>query len=101
MNVATEKSDRRIAQLDGWRGISILFVVVGHLISTHYNTTHNPDDPSVANVLSGWGVSIFFVISGLIITKLALREYDQTGRFSVRNFYTRLFSVSSRHFTFT
>jgi peptidoglycan/LPS O-acetylase OafA/YrhL len=91
MIAANERSNDRIGQLDGWRGISILFVVAGHLITRHYNTTHNPEDPSIANVLSVWGVDIFFVISGFIITKLAFQEYNQTGSFSVREFYTRRF----------
>jgi len=88
---AKERPSQRIAQLDGWRGVSIVFVVVGHLINRRYSAHPDADYPNIAGVLSGWGVSIFFVISGFIITKLALREYDQSGRFSVRNFYTRRF----------
>jgi peptidoglycan/LPS O-acetylase OafA/YrhL len=34
---------------------------------------------------------MFFVISGLIITKLALREQDSSGSFSALNFYRRRF----------
>jgi peptidoglycan/LPS O-acetylase OafA/YrhL len=37
------------------------------------------------------GVSIFFVISGLLITWLMIRELDATGAFSLRNFYIRRF----------
>jgi peptidoglycan/LPS O-acetylase OafA/YrhL len=89
MRISNEKFHQRIAQLDGWRGVSILFVVIGHLVGWHCDPTYNPGVPSVANVLPGWGVDIFFVISGFIITKLALREYDSSGNFSIRNFYTR------------
>jgi peptidoglycan/LPS O-acetylase OafA/YrhL len=85
--VTIQKSGYRITQLDGWRGISILFVVVGHLVDRRYSA--HPVASSMAGILSIWGVSIFFVISGFIITKLALREYQKTGRFSIRNFYTR------------
>jgi peptidoglycan/LPS O-acetylase OafA/YrhL len=35
------------------------------------------------------GVNIFFVISGFLITALLLREEENTGRISVRNFYIR------------
>jgi peptidoglycan/LPS O-acetylase OafA/YrhL len=37
------------------------------------------------------GVSVFFVISGLLITWLMIRERDATGGFSLRNFYIRRF----------
>jgi peptidoglycan/LPS O-acetylase OafA/YrhL len=88
----SEKCNHRIAQLDGWRGVSILFVVVGHL-NVRYNAHPETvvDYNSLAFHLSTLGFNIFFVISGFIITKLALREFDQTGRFSIRNFYTRRF----------
>jgi peptidoglycan/LPS O-acetylase OafA/YrhL len=88
----SEKSGHRIAQLDGWRGVSILLVVIGHL-----NVRFNPHPEELVNYqslafhLQTLGFNIFFVISGFIITKLALREYDRTGRFSIRNFYTRRF----------
>ena len=41
------------------------------------------------DVLSVAGVNIFFVISGFIITTLALREREAFGRFSPTAFYTR------------
>ncbi len=40
--------------------------------------------------LQGWiAVQLFFVLSGFLITTLALREEDRTGRISLRNFYLR------------
>ena len=86
MDVANRKGGYRIAQLDGWRGISILFVIVGHTI-----TFRHFDYYGIAGVMADTGVKIFFVISGFIITKLALREINQTGDYSIRNFYTRRF----------
>jgi peptidoglycan/LPS O-acetylase OafA/YrhL len=82
-------STNRISRLDGWRGISILFVVVGHLITRRYSPHPDVIIPSIAPVLSDWGVNIFFIISGFIITKLAFCELNRTGRFSIANFYTR------------
>jgi len=37
------------------------------------------------------GVSVFFVISGFLITSLLLREQAKTGAISLRNFYLRRF----------
>jgi len=79
----------RITALDGWRGISILCVVAAHLFGRRYSSHPDADFPNIASVLSMWGVDIFFVISGFIITRLALQEYDAKGRFSIRDFYIR------------
>lgn len=83
------KSGARIATLDGWRGISILLVIGGHLVDRRYRTGSDSLIESFMFYLSIWGVDIFFVISGYIITKLALREYHGGGGFSARNFYLR------------
>ena len=82
----------RITALDGLRGISILFVVVGHLAT--YRLAFDPhldESPYVFTVLASWGVALFFVISGFIITRLALIERETSGRFAIRSFYTRRF----------
>ncbi|WP_328612410.1 acyltransferase [Amycolatopsis sp. NBC_00355] len=44
----------------------------------------------VVDRLQGWiAVQLFFVLSGFLITTLALREEDRTGRISLRGFYVR------------
>jgi peptidoglycan/LPS O-acetylase OafA/YrhL len=44
----------------------------------------------VVDRVQGWiAVQLFFVLSGFLITTLALREEDRTGRISLRNFYLR------------
>jgi peptidoglycan/LPS O-acetylase OafA/YrhL len=88
---AINGSSQRIAHLDGWRGISISTVVIGHLIDQRYNAGFNQILQSITRLLSLWAVDIFFVISGFIITKMAIREYISSGRFSVRDFYVRRF----------
>ena len=37
----------------------------------------------------GFGVTVFFFLSGYLITTLLRREYERTGRISLRNFYLR------------
>jgi peptidoglycan/LPS O-acetylase OafA/YrhL len=79
----------RIAELDGWRGIAILGVVIGHTLSVRYGVNPQEEPTGVAGVLASWGVDIFFIISGFIITRLAIRERAEQGHFSTRRFYTR------------
>lgn len=70
---------RHVPVLDGVRAISILLVV-----------THHPIYPGVWPVFHGaTGVSIFFVLSGYLITMLLLREERNAGRISLTAFYTR------------
>ena len=35
------------------------------------------------------GVDIFFVLSGFLITSVLLKEYERTGRISLKSFYLR------------
>jgi peptidoglycan/LPS O-acetylase OafA/YrhL len=84
---------RRIAVLDGWRGISFLSVFIAHAVNYRYLGVLPVSrlGYQFLETLSGCGVCIFFVISGYIIAKLALLEYMRDGRFSIRAFYTRRF----------
>jgi len=65
----------RIEVLDGWRGLAILLVLVGHF------------------TFSGWiweermGVDVFFVLSGLLISKILFID-----RISLKDFYVRRLS---------
>ena len=80
----------RIAELDGWRGVSILLVVAGHLPNARYSPLGLQDEPyPILGMLSEFGVDLFFVISGFIVTRLALSEREAVGRLSVRAFYVR------------
>jgi len=58
------------------RAVAVMLVVVGHAGIGHI-------------VPGGAGVTIFFAISGFIITTLLLKEWDRTGEFDVGGFYTR------------
>jgi peptidoglycan/LPS O-acetylase OafA/YrhL len=61
--------------LDGIRGIAIASVVGYHLF-------HFPRGGFM-------GVTVFFVLSGYLITRLLLEEYAATGRINLRRFYVR------------
>ena len=78
----------RLAEIDGWRGISIFCVVIGHLVNIRYAS---PDASTVnlASVIAIWGVRIFFVVSGFIITRLAIEEAAEQRYFSILQFYGR------------
>jgi peptidoglycan/LPS O-acetylase OafA/YrhL len=80
----------RIPELDGLRAIAVLFVVIYHIM--HFAATLPEGPPSVARLvqtLGFAGVSVFFVISGYIITSLLLREKLVSGRVSLSGFYLR------------
>jgi peptidoglycan/LPS O-acetylase OafA/YrhL len=72
-----------IPTLDGWRGIAISLVLIGHYTAA-LKTKHR-----FLYGLGGIGVSIFFGISGFLICALLLRERDKHGVINLRNFYRK------------
>jgi peptidoglycan/LPS O-acetylase OafA/YrhL len=67
-----------LAPLDGLRGISILLVITAHV--------YRPGWPGLGGAL---GVTIFFVLSGFLITRLLLHEEAQRGMVDMWSFYIR------------
>jgi peptidoglycan/LPS O-acetylase OafA/YrhL len=68
--------DFAIPSLDGLRAVAVGFVVAAHL--------------GLAGVVpGGFGVTIFFFLSGFLITTLLRMEFERTGRISLRRFYLR------------
>jgi peptidoglycan/LPS O-acetylase OafA/YrhL len=78
---------RRIPLLDGWRAIAIVMVLVHHVVQGFYAT----QDSYAADVTryGAFGVDIFFGLSGLLITRLLLDEWDAKGSVQLRQFYVR------------
>jgi peptidoglycan/LPS O-acetylase OafA/YrhL len=73
--------------LDGLRAFSILGVIWFH---SWWSTPYYPTLATLPVLRQGeWGVHIFFVISGFLITTLLLREQKRSGTISIRDFYIR------------
>jgi peptidoglycan/LPS O-acetylase OafA/YrhL len=67
---------RRLAPLDGVRGVAVAAVLLFHA--------------DVAWAAGGYlGVDVFFVLSGFLITSLLLTELDRTGTVDLAQFWTR------------
>jgi len=72
------KATKYFGELDGLRAVSILLVI----------TIHSKVYP--LHALHGYnGVTIFFVLSGFLITTLLLREHAKNGRVAIGGFYIR------------
>ncbi len=78
---------RFFGSLDGLRALSIIGVIWFH---SWWSTPFYPTLASLPVLRQGeWGVHIFFVISGFLITTLLLREQKRSGTISIRDFYIR------------
>lgn len=67
-----------IPSLDGWRAVAISLVVLSHAGFGHI-------------VPGGLGVTVFFFLSGFLITTLMLRELSDSGGLRFKQFYLRRF----------
>lgn len=71
--------------LDGWRAVAILAVIVCHAFGGQQSGGWH----SLVLNLGQQGVSLFFAISGYLITTLLLEEYRRHGAIDLRGFYIR------------
>src|SRR5271169_1218036 len=69
---------KRILELDVLRGIAILLVMGVHV----------PAYP-IWSTVGGWGVDLFFVLSGFLISNLLFGEYKSTGDIRLARFFSR------------
>lgn len=67
-----------IPGLNGIRAVSVLIVLIAHMGLEHI-------------IPGGFGVTIFFFISGFLITRLLIAETITKGRIGLRQFYIRRF----------
>jgi peptidoglycan/LPS O-acetylase OafA/YrhL len=78
-------TQRTVPSLDGLRAISIAFVLIAHLIAAG----HVSGGLSRLGKLGEFGVRIFFVISGYLITSILLAELRRKATISLPRFYFR------------
>ncbi len=76
MVAAGRKSAHNIASLDGIRALAVTIVFLAHAGLGHI-------------VPGGFGVTVFFFLSGYLITTLLRIEFDRTAAISLRHFYLR------------
>lgn len=69
-------SNFHIPSLDGIRAIAILIVFLSHAGLGHV-------------IPGGFGVTIFFFLSGYLITTLLRREFEKSGTINLQHFYLR------------
>lgn len=79
--------------LDGWRAISILMVIIYHAAWFKLGPETSAFDGKTWHLfkVGTYGVSIFFTISGYLITSRILAEYKKYGFFNLRDFYIKRF----------
>jgi peptidoglycan/LPS O-acetylase OafA/YrhL len=92
------RASTRSARIDVLRGLAIFAVLL-----LHFSLTYNLVDSPLSQVLpakwlhaavinGNYGVTIFFVISGFLITSNNLLRYGPLGSVRLRNFYAFRFS---------
>ena len=106
LNHGSPADKRSIRGLDGLRGIAILLVIVAHLQLFHQMQgvlqTHGL--PFLAELFAidpgDLGVSVFFVISGFLITTLLMKELDTSGILLKRFYLRRLFRIFPPYYVY-
>lgn len=75
--VITIKMLKHYPALDGLRGVAVLIVLVAHLTPFY--------------VSGAFGVDVFFVLSGFLITSILASELKQNGDVKIKDFYIKRF----------
>ena len=70
----------RLLMLDGWRGISILCVLAGHMLPL------GPKSLQLNEMIAATGMSLFFILSGFLIVSMLVRN-DNVLSFLIRRVF--------------
>lgn len=83
--------ERRLRELDGWRAVSVLLVILHHICSYQHHRllSHFAGTDHVVLYCGLLGVKTFFVISGFVICRLLISEESRYGSVSLKAFYYR------------
>jgi peptidoglycan/LPS O-acetylase OafA/YrhL len=102
MNAESDpRTSGRIQELDGWRAVSVLLVILGHIITYKQVNLHSGALERMVFFGGHLGVSVFFVISGFVICRLFILEEKRFGSVLLRGFYyRRIFRILPPLFTF-
>lgn len=81
---------KRHTLLDALRGVAIFFVLASHIFFLKSYHVGTPPLWAKFWVDSGWiGVDLFFVLSGLLVSRGLFREYQEHGKVRVLNFFIK------------
>ena len=76
--MSRQATSGEIPSLDGWRTVAISLVFLSHA--------------GLGKIVpGGFGVTVFFFLSGYLITTLMIREKEKSGSISIPKFYLRRF----------
>lgn len=98
-----DRPSGRLRELDGWRAISVLLVILHHicayqhprLVSRFFVLAH------LVRFCGPLGVKTFFVISGFVICRLLILEERNYGSVSLKAFYyRRVFRILPPFYTY-
>ncbi len=90
--VSVPEPGDRIKSLDGIRAMAVLMVFISHAVNQpdiNLGWLSGTLGESSIRLLGRFGVFLFFVLSGYLITTLLLREKQKTGVIDLRRFWIR------------
>ena len=90
--VSVPEPGDRIKSLDGIRAIAVLMVLISHAVNQpdiNLGWLSGTLGESSIRLLGRFGVFLFFVLSGYLITTLLLREKQKTGVIDLKRFWIR------------
>lgn len=89
--LSNKPMERRLRELDGWRAVSVLLVIVYHFCVWQHPEVFSPHVRlfRILQYCGPLGVKVFFVISGFVICRFLILEEKRFGAVSLKAFYIR------------